>query len=114
MAMNLITCPDSIQTYLTALYDAGEIEAVRRVAEAGPERWTSGGLIDFRGRQCLLGHAGNVAGDDMRHFDRLRQLFGRERQERIEHAFDAFAVEVGDGLAGAACSAFARSLLENK
>jgi hypothetical protein len=112
--MNVIIVPPPIQEYLRALWDAGEVEAVRRVAEARPETWSSGGLIDFWGRQCLLGHTGNVAGDDMRHLHRFAAMFGRNRQDRIGFDFDHFAVEVGDGLAGAACASFARSLLEEK
>jgi hypothetical protein len=113
MSDTLITCPEPIQEYLRVLYDAGEIDAIRRVAEAGPEEWTDRDVLNGMGQRCLVGHLRNVRRTSVSPGIQSEDL-GAVRYVSVALDFDEFANEHGILMAAAACSAFARSLLERK
>ena len=57
MNTETIELPYLCRWYLEALKEAGETDALRRVAEAGPETWGRLAAISWDGRRCLVGHA---------------------------------------------------------
>lgn len=123
MTNDVIQVPPPIAAYLTALRDAGEVEALARVALARPEEWTDGGAVTWDGRRCLVGHADDyllIDGETLSRFDRMPLRLYREYptcqflRADVPRVFDRFTREVGILLAAEACRSFARSLLEEK